>query len=364
MLCIFNKIQYKWISNKETRGVLKPDLYIHAGFHKTGTTAIQNFLNMNYKALLRQGILYPLQIRKIFGKEDYAHHRLARYFGFGGNKNLIVEVRKMIDSEYEIKDALWNEMNQSGIKSVVISSEVFSEDFTGEKFENFLELFSGFNVFLVYYIRRQDDYVISHFKHAVTLLGHTNSIERMINHKIIDYYKRVCRFSEHVRKENIMVRVYDEIIKGRSVFEDVLSCAGGSLNGSFKYPKPSQSNRSLPNDYVETMRICNAYFDQEELRIIRAKLVKSRSGRNSKEQSSLLSPQQRMQVVRDHHKSNLMVAREFLGRKELFSPEDMKINELLQKHRLSAEGFIDIMSELKKTSIRQQLYSYFGRLIK
>ncbi|MCF8352536.1 MAG: hypothetical protein K9H15_15315, partial [Bacteroidales bacterium] len=218
-------------------------VYIHVGFHKTGTTAIQHFLNMNYKNLIKQGILYPLEIRLMFEKARYAHHGIAWYFGFGGDLTPIDEIRNMGIGAKQILESLHKEINQNKKKSVIISSEVFSENFDEKKFCKVFDLFSGFSVYVIYYIRRQDNYVISDFKHRVTHFGYSQPIEEMLGRQNLDYYNRIKFISNLLGKENIFVRVYEEVDPAGSIFEDLLSCVGGRLNKSFKFPPKLQSNR-------------------------------------------------------------------------------------------------------------------------
>jgi len=344
---------------------LKPDLYIHAGFHKTGTTAIQHFLDMNYENLLRQGILYPLQVRLMLEKATYAHHGIAWYFGFGGKMAPINDVRKKVISAKQIRESIHREADQYGVKSIVLSSEVFSENFDDDKFAKVLDFLSDFKVYIIYYIRRQDNFMISDFKHRVTHFGHHKSIEEMLDNQIINYHKRIKFFSKHIKKENILVRVYEEIDKESSIYEDVITCVGGRMNKSFRYPKASQSNRSLTNDYVETMRICNGIFDQKELKKIRTYLIGSHSWGKQKDQTSLLSPQQRMNIIKNHYKSNLILARDFLKRDDgLFNPAEIDVSKLPPDHRLYAEDFVKIMARLNKTRKGFQLRSMIGKLIR
>ena len=49
----------------------KQELYIHIGTVKTGTSAIQRFLDANRNALQKRGIVYPIN------KDHFAHHRLS-----------------------------------------------------------------------------------------------------------------------------------------------------------------------------------------------------------------------------------------------------------------------------------------------
>ena len=85
---------------------MKKTVYIHIGEHKTGTTAIQNFLCANHKVLKRAGYdyLYP---------EGYgtASHHLGRYLGFGGdeklaefnNSKLLILLKKQLEKIKKIR---------------------------------------------------------------------------------------------------------------------------------------------------------------------------------------------------------------------------------------------------------------------
>jgi hypothetical protein len=55
-------------TRRRTRGTV----FIHAGTHKTGTTALQRFLGANERALLESGLHYPRQ-----GRVEWGHHNLA-----------------------------------------------------------------------------------------------------------------------------------------------------------------------------------------------------------------------------------------------------------------------------------------------
>ena len=55
--------------------MVKPDLILHIGMPKTGTTTIQHFLRINYDILLQGGVLYPQS-----GRTYEAHHQFAAAF--------------------------------------------------------------------------------------------------------------------------------------------------------------------------------------------------------------------------------------------------------------------------------------------
>jgi len=92
-------------------------LIIHAGFHKSGTTALQEAFDAQNEELKAAGIIYPNIGRR-------AHHRVAwaltgRTWGWGkrgGEKTSIKEWEQLAKS-----------INSSDEETIIISSEFFSE---------------------------------------------------------------------------------------------------------------------------------------------------------------------------------------------------------------------------------------------
>lgn len=90
--------------------------YIHAGTHKTGTTAIQTFMAMNEPALAQAGILWPRSGRATrWGSENAGHHNLAWQLGDFG---------RFMPEEGTFEQAL-DEIAAASSSVVVLSSEDF-----------------------------------------------------------------------------------------------------------------------------------------------------------------------------------------------------------------------------------------------
>lgn len=92
-------------------------LVIHAGFHKSGTTAIQESLNAQSKELREAGIIYPNIGRK-------AHHRIAwalsgKVWGWGKRGGQKTSSRHW--------DSLAKSIDSSDTETILLSSEFFSE---------------------------------------------------------------------------------------------------------------------------------------------------------------------------------------------------------------------------------------------
>ena len=94
-----------------------PKLFLHVGFHKTGTTSLQDILNRNRKELLSQGIIYP-KTRKFRAQHEFAWSAGQRGWGwkqFGGSQAGPGPAKRMF------------KLLRSATQDVVISSEFLSE---------------------------------------------------------------------------------------------------------------------------------------------------------------------------------------------------------------------------------------------
>jgi hypothetical protein len=92
-----------------------PDLTLHVGLHKTGTTYVQRQLLANRDRLARQGVLVPLA-----GLDDRSAAEQARTGGFAGHLGMARHVR---DGSAPVWSDLKAEIAQSGAGRVVISCE-------------------------------------------------------------------------------------------------------------------------------------------------------------------------------------------------------------------------------------------------
>ena len=127
-------------------------LFLHPGWWKTGTSALQDHLAERYDELRRHGILYPKAGREI----DNAHHGLA----------LSLAPRSGLSTEYrssEIIDAILNEA--AGVETVIISSELLPNVFKLQSAKTLVECFSEIN--LIFCVRPQEQLIASLFKQVV-----------------------------------------------------------------------------------------------------------------------------------------------------------------------------------------------------
>ncbi|PXF31978.1 hypothetical protein WH50_07175 [Pokkaliibacter plantistimulans] len=180
-------------------------LYLHVGWSKTGTSAIQSALQNNKDLLLEKGILYPQSIKW----NDHSHHHFA--FAF----------KKIhgYQPEYDIDQAislLEEELESSDSKNAIISSELSPVYFNNEKFLRFYtKNFKQAKIILT--VRQQSELLISLFNQLIkdpnVRYGSTLFTLAFSNAAWLNYAQGADRWAQHVGKENIIaIRYSDHVV--------------------------------------------------------------------------------------------------------------------------------------------------------
>ena len=145
-----------------------PSIVLHAGFHKTGTSAIQQFAARNRRRLKEGGVLYP-SVWSMGARRVHGHHALAHAVAKADREPEFRKARRLVGR--------WREQALASQCAVLVSSEAicrYGWDDPGvvEGQENpyllrWRELLSGFDVLPVLVARRQDDFVRSLYQEHV-----------------------------------------------------------------------------------------------------------------------------------------------------------------------------------------------------
>src|ERR1022692_4124652 len=113
---------------------MKPRLILHIGANKTGSTAVQTFLRLNWKVLLSLGFLVP--DRELGASENISGDHLS-------------VLQKLIDdSDHAGLDAKINLLMQAKAQVVVISAENLSN---GLNYKFFSRILPGIDCKVVLY---------------------------------------------------------------------------------------------------------------------------------------------------------------------------------------------------------------------
>lgn len=180
----------------------KDTLYLHVGWSKTGTSAIQSQIQNQQEDFLERGILYPQSLQW----PDHSHHPFALSFkGSGAYQSDLTPEQAL--------EKLRLEMVASPAESVLLSSELSPFYFNNPRFSAFVsEHFSRVKV--IFTIRPQSELLLSLFNQLVKdpniRYGASLFALAMRNIHWLNFYQNIRQWSDVVGKENIMVIPYSQ----------------------------------------------------------------------------------------------------------------------------------------------------------
>lgn len=300
-----------------------PNLVLHIGATKTGSTSLQEFLAHNRKALAAHGSLYPETFSDLRRNrlslyvmpDDALPNRLWLRSGLGGT-----------DPEQfrtSMRERLLAEIAESGCERVVLSDETLfgGAPATVSEVRRFAEDIAG-SVRVVVYLRRQDDHLTSMYQQAVR----AGTVRRLADwslqprRRIYDYHRRLTMWRRRLAPDRIAVRPFESAtFHGGSLASDFFEAAG--------IPAPDEGlepvavhNVRLGAEATEFLRLLNLYrhqhpdLDHRDLgnRRFLSQLAELPG-------PTLTLPEADLETFMEQWEdSNRATAREFLGREELF----------------------------------------------
>ncbi len=320
-------------SGKTRKAAEKPDLVLHIGTEKTGTTTIQEFLHLNRKLLAKNGFYFP----KSVGMRN--HQPLASWCLSGNRDDVFLRMNNLIEPKRREKwrtefiNSFEEELSglKFGIKQVVISSEHFSSLLrkTAEIETLKLLLDKWFkNIRVLVYLRRQDFLFLSRFSTACRA---GKVIEPLMPDPaklsfFYDYQKLLNKWSRIFGKENILPAVFEKTsFYNNDLLSDFIRRCRFPENLNYRIPE--NKNESLSETAQEVAQLFNRKFPAgstnipiKEFQKIRKELIETV---NAKYPGPGKKPLRHEAVAFYKHfeKSNNEVAREWFGREKLFDED-------------------------------------------
>jgi len=266
-------------------------LYLHVGFHKTGTTSLQDNLNRNRPALLAQGIDYP-KTRKFKAHHEFAWSAGQRGWGwkkFGGSKAGSAPAKRM----YQL-------LRKSKLDAI-ISSEFLSE-LSPDQIRTLLSSIGRRELKVIFTVRPIAKILPSAYQQEVkngSKLTYKSWLELVLepekeNRNKTRFWDRhshdveIAKWADIVGKDRVSVIISDD------ANPDFLTTSFFSLLGvstkKFKESKKDVINRSMDLAEIELLRRINEQFDRnqgwdEYVSGIRSTLVKTWTQRKPSELS-------------------------------------------------------------------------------
>lgn len=237
---------------------MKKRLFLHIGTHKTGTTAIQSFLQNNVGKLLEQGVLFP-QV----GFIKTNHSPLSWFFHdpkYLPQGAVPADRQALVDSGPDhLWNALYNVAAGSPADTIVISGEGFSLIESPQVLAGYC---APFETTVIVYLRQQYAYLLSLYNQDVRseLFHRTEPYEDFLqDNRMLDFlhYDRMLEpWAKAFGKNNIIVGRYDKPALKEGLIADFAKKIGVTVDQDWKVTTDT-INRSLPMPLTELKRLIN-----------------------------------------------------------------------------------------------------------
>lgn len=308
-------------------------IILHIGTPKSGTTALQNFLNNNRDVLEVYDFCYPLDEESKNTEITMGNGRVLYEYILENNK------QKALDYINNIL-AIHHESN------IILSSEglYFYPEFIHQ-------IIPHANI--VIYFREQSEKIVSSYGQRIK--GDTSfhkSINKHVN-SILDGYEDkdhgnyfLDMWVKLYGKENITVRPYEfEQFKDGSIFSDFLFSINLKSHKDFIFPK-KKINPSYSRNALEYKLLLNRLIKSDNRKmnqLIRELLQQFSETYPDKHKFQILTPQQKQDITNYFKQSNSYIAKKYLHREDgkLFYNNQQQKEEKFY-HGLNIESIHDI----------------------
>jgi hypothetical protein len=240
-------------------------IFLHVGFHKTGTTSLQDALNRHRAELLTQGLVYP-KTRRFRAHHEFAWSAGQRGWGwkqFGGSQAGPGPARRMF------------RLIRSSKKDVIISSEFLSE-LTPEKIKKLVSSIGDKDLRVIFTVRPVAKILPSSYQQEVkngSKLTFDRWLERVLdpekeNRNKTRFWTRhshhieIAKWAEVVGRDRISVIISDEA-EPDFLTTSFLNIVGADTSRFIESDK-DVINRSMDLAEVELLRRINEKFDRTQ----------------------------------------------------------------------------------------------------
>lgn len=285
-------------------------LIIHIGTHKTGSSALQQTFLLNRTAHTRRGLHYD----PAFDDLDQVLTRIADTPDESKRAALLDAARTQVAAALEwAPDGLhvWSCEDLPGTVRLGYAD-------APERAGILRELLEPVRPEIVLYVRRQDLFLESLFTQSIQR-GRDWDFETFCRERDIRAYDwlRIARaFGEAFGRDQVHVRPYErgQLVGGDTV-RDFFSVIGVPWDDTWQ--TPGFANNGYTRPALELARWCNAVLSPAEKQMFR-QLFQPVNARRKHEKFSFFSPEERSQLLEYFASTNRQLAREFLGRPDLF----------------------------------------------
>lgn len=324
----------------------KLKLYVHIGQPKTGSSAIQAFLNYNREKLAKEyGILYPNFHQPNFGEGFYHNH--GEMFV---KLHSVDEYQKFTECFIECQQYC----HEHDINSVIISWEGFKNELW-PGFISLIEKTWNTEVIIILYLRRQDLLYESSWKQWGHKYPEFKTIQDYIAAEDKNHLQHLKNWFKYFTPKQFIVRTFEKSCIGDDVVTDFLKIIGIKHKAGFIEPPDNNLNvnEGLKPEIVEILRLCNNLIegtdDNKLLDMMSASLSDKFKKQNPFTSYGFLTLEERKKVLVKYEASNREVAKIFFGesRENLFlEPLEISDDDPDYFTGLTLENTVPVFMEL------------------
>lgn len=323
----------------------KTHLVLHIGQPKTGSSAIQHYLDKHADQLLEsQAILYPNLDFEDFKGNVVVNH--ARFFE---------KVYKNKDSEqYALTlHKLSSYCEEKKIKKIIISNEGFDWQWWPAMLHQAIEILQS-DYTIVLYLRRQDYWIESAWKQWGHKLQGVHSIQEYIERTDMNWETRLRPWLRLFAKEKIIIRPFEHESIGPDVVSDFLHLAGIMKQDTPEERTQNQCiNPGFSPEVVEILRhsrhLATGLHDQSLFDFFATTLSPRFIKSNPFVTYGFLTLRQRLDILQHYEASNNKIATMFFGdnRPSLFlEPLPDANNTFASFQGLTTENTVPVLVDL------------------
>ncbi len=320
-------------------------IYIHAGAEKTGTSAIQAFLNYNRENLINNhSCLYPNNNSLAIHKGQNCHNH-CKSINQPDNVTILEDIEKSI-----------NFCKKNDISKIIISAEGFSgRPGVGEMIFKKFQNDSNLSFRLIVFIRRPDHFFESSWKQWGSKNSRFSSIKEYIEEQNIRWLDNLRKFANIFGRENIIVHPYEKEQLPEGLINEFLKIIGICYS-EYNWITPPETNLNLNygfnRDIIEILALNKSFYknvhDNTLLNFFYNTLPDTYQ-KKPYERYDLLSPQERIIILEKYEVMTQAIAREFLGREDgkLFYEPWPDVHEPWEPYEgLTVEKIVPIFTQI------------------
>ncbi|MDB5554907.1 MAG: hypothetical protein JWL86_4891 [Rhizobium sp.] len=264
----------------------------------------------------------------------------------------------------ELLVELAREKSEAGCETMLLSNEhcasrlVYPDDIC--RLRDFLAPLAE-TITIVVYLRRQDEAMLSMYSTALRS-GSARPLEFPSEHIIawkFDYEKLLARWAVVFGRENIVVRLFNEL-RNDDILDDFTAAA--TFAGDIGWTRPEgRLNTRLDARQAEYLRVLNVFFPE-----FRERHVSARRGNLSQVVAQVegsgvplgLPPRMAAELLERMRASNGAVARDYFGRERVGDPlfGDADIPLAAEPYEMTLEEFAGMTAEIWAIKNQQSRY--------